>query len=280
MKHTDPETLYPALVSYPEYYGRICKAEQYASTLLPFIPRGLPVFQSHGICHSEGIIRYINQMIRTFPLPLCEKECFLLYLAAWFHDIGYLHPLSIHDRSSHADLSAMMIQSDPVLSDLLSEIELDHLAFLVKFHDSRAELTTKVISSSLRMHLVTALFRLTDAIDLGTDRCPPKVFSLIEDGLDEHSRWHWKAHQNVKACYFHYPSLTIVVYNPEDPFFRRRIVPHLEDDCRSCSPIFRINGVEPCRLVIERSDDIISDISSFRREKVTIQPPSRLDSLQ
>lgn len=251
---------YQPLIIHPHYYERICEAERYASSLLPFIPRGLPVYQSHGICHSEALIRYIHQVLKTLPISLSHEELFLLFLAAWFHDIGYLHPLSIHDRSRHAEFSSAIIRTDPFLSDLLTESELNHLAFLVEGHDSRADLARR-ITSPLRMHLITALFRLIDALDLGTDRCPPEVFSLIQDGLDEHSRRHWKAHQNVQSCFFRYPAMTIVVYDPENPFFRLRIVPHLEDDCRSCSPVFRKSGLEPCYLAIETSEDEIPDIS-------------------
>ncbi len=252
---------YETLIIYPQYYDRICQAERYASSLLPFIPRGLPVFQSHGICHSEALIRFIHQMLRTLPISLGNEEIFLLFLGAWFHDIGYIHPISIHDRSRHAELSSVIIRTDPFLSELLTENERSDLAFLVECHDSRIDLMTKRSTSLLRLHLVTALFRLIDALDLGTDRCPSEVFSLIEDGLDEHSRRHWKAHQNVQSCFFKYPSLIIRVYDPEDPFFRLRIVPHLEDDCTSCSPIFGKSGLEPCYLAIETSDGKMPDIS-------------------
>jgi hypothetical protein len=258
---------YEPLIIYPQYYDRICQAERYASSLLPFIPRGLPVFQSHGLCHSETLIRYIHQVLGTLPISLNHEEIFLLFLAAWFHDIGYLHPLSIHDRSRHAEFSSLIIRTDPFLSELLTGRERNHLAFLIECHDSRVDFTSRRITSPLRMHLITDLFRLIDALDLGTDRCPPEVFSLIEDGLDEHSRRHWKAHQNVQSCFFRYPALTIMVYVPEDPFFRLRIVPHLEDDCSSCSPVFLKSGLEPCYLAIETSDGKMPEISPWRTEK-------------
>ena len=265
------EKRYQALSDHPDYLKRVVIAEEYASRMLPFISRGLPVFQSHGISHSLSVIDFIHQASISFPVILHPEELFLLYLASWFHDLGYLHPLSIHDRRRHGELSIEMITADSMISGLLSAEEMDHLATIIRYHDSHTDLSKIRSGSSLRLPFITALFRLTDALDIGKDRCPPEVFILIEDGLDEHSRRHWKAHQNIIKCIIHHPFVKIIVNNVDNPFFMRRIIPHLEDDCTSANLIFEQHGVDPVQLICQTYADSITESSSVSTKKNQFQ---------
>lgn len=254
---------YRALFGSPELLARIKTAERYAARLLPFIPRGLPVFQSHGTDHSLAIIRYINQVIRSPVFHLNSRDIYLLYLAAWFHDLGYLHPLSIHDRSMHPALSVQMIQRDTVIRGLVQDEEQPALESIIRYHDSHSDLTMiHDTCPTLRTSLLAALFRIADAVDLGTDRCPPEVYALIEDGLDEHSQKHWQAHQNIKECVIAYPVIRILVHDPDNPFFRKRIIPHLECDCQSTGVIFSRYGIPPLGLVYRRTDPESQSVNS------------------
>ena len=242
----DDQDRYHPLTGDPILLSRILAAEQYASMMLPYIPRGLPVFQSHGIHHSLRIIRLLNQIFRAPGIQILRLEAFLLYVAAWFHDIGYLNPLSIHNRSMHPSLSVEMIHKDTGIQSLLQGDEGAALDIIIRNHDTRTDLTgIRESGSSLRTPLLAALFRIADAFDIGTDRCPVEVFSLIEDGLDEHSRRHWLAHQNIAGCSITPPIITVMVNDPENPFFKRRIVPHLEEDCLTTSEILRRYGITP-----------------------------------
>lgn len=255
MKPPDEQNRYWMLTGHPSYLTRIETAERYATRLLPYIPRGLPVYQSHGIAHSSAILGYINQILTTPGLDVSPRERSLLYMAAWFHDIGYLHPLSIHNRGTHPELSVDMIRKDPVISDLVPGDDREDLLTIIRYHDSQADLRSLCETvPEIRTPLLAALFRLADAVDIGNDRCPAEVFSLIEDGLDEHSRRHWMAHQNVRACVITYPVIRILVHDPENPFFRRRIIPHLEDDCRSTGVILKEYGFIPFTLACRKSE--------------------------
>lgn len=249
MNNPDEREWYPALSEKSGFLPRIKRAEQYGIKILPFIPRGLPVYQSHGISHSQAIIRNINQILKIPLLHLSELEVFHLYLAAWFHDIGYLHPLSIYNRSRHPELSVEMIRRDPVVQEVAGGEDLLVLETITRFHDSRTDLSTiQEVTPRVRISLLAALFRLADAVDIGTDRCPPEVFILIEDGLDEHSRRHWQAHQNIQEVVIAYPIINIMVHDLENPFFRRRIIPHLEDDCRNSGQILKKYEIDPFTL--------------------------------
>ena len=222
---------------------RIQAAERYAVTLLPFIPRGLPVYQSHGISHSLAIIRYSNQIIRTAGLNFRPREIFLLYLAAWFHDIGYLHPDSLHNRKRHTILSCEMIRKDPVIAGLVHEQEMLVLDTLIRYHDSHADLTTIQESFPFRTPLLSALFRLADVADIGADRCPPEVFDLIQDGLTKNEVQHWQAHTNITGCIIIYPFIMVLVRDPDNPHFKKRIIPHVKENVLSLWPILKQYGL-------------------------------------
>jgi response regulator RpfG family c-di-GMP phosphodiesterase len=104
-----------------------------------------------------------------------HKEISLLYLAAWFHDIGYLHPLSIHDRRIHGEMSVRMIHRDPHLAELLSGDELQSLGEIIRAHDSHADLTSiRQVLPGIRIRLLAAIFQLMNATDIGTT-CPLPV---------------------------------------------------------------------------------------------------------
>lgn len=255
MNLRDEQKRYPALSGYPDFHARVEAAERYAVKILPFIPRGLPVYQSHGTGHSLAIIGNLNRLIGSPELPVHHAEAFILYLAAWFHDIGYLNPLSIHNRSMHPALSVEMIRRDPIIQGLVRKEELSTLEIIVRYHDSHVDLTRiQEIKPGIRTPLLAALFRFVDALDIGTDRCPPEVFILIEEGLDEHSKRHWQAHQNILRVTTTYPVIRILVHDPDNPFFRRRIVPHLEEDRLSVNQILEQYGFVPFTVIYQRSD--------------------------
>jgi len=238
----DNESKYGILCDHPEYIGRVISIERYASGMLPFIPRGLPVYQSHGICHSKAIIRYINQFIRTSGSDLNPGEIFILCLAAWLHDLGYLNPMSIQDRKKHSEFSVEIIRSDPVILDLIKEEELFILSIIIRLHDTHANLSGIDYEKGDRTPLLAALFRLADSLDLGSDRCPGYVYNQIRDFLDERSRQHWRAHNNIHECTIDYPYIRIFVSDIQDRDFKRTIIPHLEDDCCSSGRILEQYG--------------------------------------
>lgn len=255
MTQPDERRRYQPLGFHPEMLDRIEQIEGYASRLLPFIPRGLPVYQSHGVNHSLSIIHTINSLTAVPDLQINPAEAFLLYLAAWLHDLGYLHPLSIYDRGMHTELSLDMIDRDPTIQRHILPSELSLLGIIVRYHDTHTNLTAiRETSSNVRISLITALFRIADAIDIGTDRCPPEVFELISDGLNEHSRRHWQAHQNVIGIRISYPVIIIMVRDPENPFFRRRVIAHLQEDCMTANLILKRFNLSPVTIECRKEE--------------------------
>lgn len=257
MVQPDDKRRYQPLFFHPGMFDRIEQIEEYTSRLLPFIPRGLPVYQSHGVHHSLSIIQTINRLAVIPDLKINPTEAFLLYLAAWLHDLGYLHPLSIYDRGMHTELSLDMIYRDPTIQRYIHPSELSLLEIIIRYHDTHTNLVEiREVSSNARISLITALFRIADAIDIGTDRCPPEVFELISDGLNEHSRRHWQAHQNVSDIRISYPVLIIMVHDPENPFFKRRVIAHLQEDCMAANQILKKFNLSPVVIECRKEEKI------------------------
>ncbi|MDD1729776.1 MAG: HD domain-containing protein [Methanospirillum sp.] len=254
MNNQEEKTRY-RLTSGSDLCTRVEVIEEYATRLLPFIPRGLPVYQSHGVLHSATIIQNINRIIRYSGFQITSEEVFYLYLAAWLHDLGYLHPLSIFNRSTHPGLSVEMIRVDQTIQGILNQREYAVLETIIRYHDTHTNLMDiSEDRADIRVPLLAAVFRIADAIDIGTDRCPPEVFMLIEDGLNEHSRRHWQAHHNILGVQIDYPVITIRVRDPENPFVRRRIISHLEDDCQSSGWILKRYKIAPVTLECRKGE--------------------------
>lgn len=164
MIDTAEEDLYPYLKENPGFLSSIRSVELYASKILPFIPRGLPVYQSHGICHSRSIIIRMNQFLEIWEIPISTKEAYLLYLAAWLHDIGYLHPGTILKREDHGERSCDMIRSIRYLQDLVPRTnQITALQTIIRSHGSAVDLSRIEIRSPIgRTQLLAAIFRLID----------------------------------------------------------------------------------------------------------------------
>ncbi len=228
----------------------IIAAGEYASGMLNFIPRGLPVYQSHGKIHSQNIIRNINELVRIPGFVINEKEAYILYLAAWLHDIGYLHPKTITCRSIHPKMSCQMIRSDNTISGFIHPDEMNCLMDIILFHDTTSDLK-RIIDENpeIRTSLLAAIFRIADSIDVGVDRCPSEVFVLIEDSLDNQSKVHWYAHHNISGVAIKHPDVMIAVKDPNDFLFNDRIMRHVEKDFEGAAEIFERYGFEAYKLI-------------------------------
>ena len=66
----------------------LLSVSKYAEGFLRFAPRTIRNYPSHGIDHSVNIIKMINDFTEKWELKLSKNERFILYAAAWLHDIG------------------------------------------------------------------------------------------------------------------------------------------------------------------------------------------------
>jgi HD superfamily phosphodiesterase len=126
-----PEYEYKGISQFHEYI--LYHISKYAEGFLRFVPRELRNFPSHGIDHSVNIIRLTNDFIEKWGIDLSENERFLLYAAAWLHDIG-----CIKGRSPHNLLSVEILLKDQDTCNYLNGIGNDLLFILTNIIESHS----------------------------------------------------------------------------------------------------------------------------------------------
>jgi len=190
------------------YLAKLMEMEAFWRQILRFLPRGVPDFPSHGVDHSEKIVILINDFIEEWKPELSVKEIYLLYLAAWAHDIGCLN-----GREKHHIKSVELLKKTPVFESLLGDEIFTDLKWIVVSHSSKY-LMVKVPKTcfGVRLKLVASIFRILDGCEMGSSKCPPIVYNLIDD-LHPESKKHWEAHLSIIGIKLSYPKIEIYTKN-------------------------------------------------------------------
>ncbi len=72
-------------------FNRLLEAEVLAKRILPFSQRANMNLTLHDAKHSERVIENVNRLMDIMEdANLNETEIEILYIAAWYHDIGLL----------------------------------------------------------------------------------------------------------------------------------------------------------------------------------------------
>lgn len=219
---------------------------KYSEGFLRFVPRKIRNYPSHGIDHSVNIIRLINDFTIKWEIDLRENERFVLYAAAWLHDIG-----CIKDRGPHNKLSVDILLKDESICNYLNGMDNDLLFVLqnvIESHSSSYDIETlPEIKGAVRVRLICAIFRLVDACEITNFKCPAPVFIEIRDDLkkedgspDMEAIEFWEGHMNIKDIGFSKPDIDIMI---NDPHKTRKIVDRLMSEIESITHIFEENGI-------------------------------------
>lgn len=171
-----------------------------------FLPR-FPDFTDHSILHSMDVLAYCNRLIGEEQIGLLSPgECYVLIMACYLHDIGmgigqkdyeefsreidFGDYFDLHDasdvagaiRAFHHEFSGCFIRKYAELLELPSE----DLLFAV-VQASRGHRKTDLFDALeypemqtdygvIRLPFLSAVVRLADEIDVGTDRNPELLF--------------------------------------------------------------------------------------------------------
>jgi hypothetical protein len=219
---------------------------KFAEGFLRFAPRKIRNFPSHGIDHSVSIIRMINSFPEEWGLKLSRTERFILYSAAWLHDIG-----CVKERTPHNTLSVDILLNSESICDSFNSVDSDLLFILqnvIESHSSSYDISTVPAKrGSVRVRLICAIFRLIDACEITNFKCPAQVFAEIKDDLkkddgsmDEDAIEFWEGHMNIKDLGFFKPEIVILVNNSRKS---KKIVNRLINEIESVQEIFRENGI-------------------------------------
>lgn len=222
----------------------------FAESFLRFIPRKIKNYPSHGVDHSLNIIKLINCFLKSWGLSLNRDERFLLYLAAWLHDIG-----CIKSRSGHGRQSVRIFTKDETLCNYLNDIDTELLVSLkdvVKSHSSSYKLEQVPIRrGKVRVRFICAIFRLMDACEITNFKCPVAVFEEINNTFKKRVRRvtvtdteaidFWEGHMNIKDVVFLKPQIEIHI---NDRHKSKEILDRLKLEIKSIKQIFIDNHIE------------------------------------
>ncbi len=182
-----------------------------------------PWFTDHGPNHSRRVAKYALELTR-FPLlhesqRLTALEAFILWAAAWLHDIGmqdlmnagplgeigiegYMHVRHEHpDRSSANILEAWsslgLPADDHILAETIAGVARAHgTGFYRDTIENRLETETTVRNEPVRSRLLAALLLFADELDLHYERVPALPGWAKNNGI---SQAHAFKHKIVKS---------------------------------------------------------------------------------
>lgn len=241
------EYRYP-MVNYeylPPEFPDIMQIQYLAEKFLQFIPRGIPDYPSHGVDHSLNIIKHVDSMIKNWCVGLSSEEIYLLYCAAWLHDIG-----NIIERKNHNVFSACIINESLIIESLLGREMQNQLAWIAKAHSSSCNIYEVPIQvGNVRLRFISSLFRILDACEIINTKCPEAVYSVIEKVLNQTSKTYWESHKSILSIEFRSAE---IIYYVTDRDKSDLLINHLDKEIESVKDIICSNGVDfPDITVIE-----------------------------
>ncbi len=171
----------------------------------------LPAFTEHGLLHIRNILNKTDELLAggSTNKILYPGECFLLLTSLLLHDIGQLSHNFIYNDSIETYQKHAQQSEDLILENAdkfgLDEHEVSLVAKLCSshgLHDYRVHLKEHWNTESLgdlRLHVIAAILRISDLLDLTSSRTPSFIFR--QRRLPYESKKHWQRHAvitNVK----------------------------------------------------------------------------------
>jgi predicted metal-dependent HD superfamily phosphohydrolase len=86
-----------------------------------FATHANPALVYHNISHTMGVVKATEQIAAHYRLT--DDELFVVYAAAWFHDVGYLLSGANDHEAAGADAAAEYLQNKAVNSDIIEKIK-------------------------------------------------------------------------------------------------------------------------------------------------------------
>lgn len=163
--------------------------------VLNYYLRSLPDITDHGDKHSLRLIGYLNQIFST-KMNFTEKERFVLYLAAWLHDLGCINTRKYHNLESER-----MICENSSLKELLEKIperEKKALRQVIVNHAGKFNEEGMINDVDLDVKKISAVFRFVDACDISESRAPASILDFLED-MPTNDLAYWLAHPMISV---------------------------------------------------------------------------------
>jgi len=207
-----------------EFYPLLI-AEKSARRILPYSLVNNGNFTLHDAKHSERVIENVNKIIDILNTELSERnrlseqEVLLLYISAWYHDIGMVvlpRSKEINDNNyRHGDASCAIIRRKRKEFSLKT-VQTEAICTIIRSHNHGFEEVPEKIRISgkiVRLKKLCAVLSLADVCDICHERASTIVQGILEDEdlrteiknmsgadiadiLDEESKKHWIANIN------------------------------------------------------------------------------------
>lgn len=189
--------LYPKLISTRNKAEVILKNSQHKH------------FTNHDIQHSDRIIERLNILAKSIFTQLNEDECYILFAAAYLHDIGMqskkYSDLKIIRDEHHLLSSDMIIGSIKKPKDYedldIIEKYAEEIALVVKGHRktdlfSEDYNSFQIRSNNIQIRLLAALLRFADELDIDSRRVDFEKIKVEKD-MSAESKLQWYKHEYV-----------------------------------------------------------------------------------
>lgn len=198
-------------------------------------------YTPHGKYHTIRVIEILNRFFEEFYFS--DEEKYLLYIAAWVHDLG-----CIERREGHAKKSASFIIRLSTTFDVLVGPEATMLLpYIVGGHSKDSDITglpntmRLFKDDDIRLKFITAIFRLADGCDITKRRTPAILYEILKSTLGDDGIRYWEAHLNTLNIKIASGQIIVSVDIKEKADL---IVEELKKDLESVNEILMEHGVE------------------------------------
>lgn len=132
------------------------KIEKYVTELFEKLEDPALVF--HSLKHTQQVVNRTKEIAAHYNVG--EKEMFILYSAAWFHDTGHL----VTDPKKHEDMSVDIMNKYMVEHNIEAEVKEDiaQCIMATKAPRNPSNLLQQIICDADTYHLGTADFKVTN----------------------------------------------------------------------------------------------------------------------
>nr|CBH38987.1 hypothetical protein BSM_24640 [uncultured archaeon] len=226
-------------------------------------------FTNHASLHSQTILKLLKELLFDVNLKN-DYEYYLLYTAAYAHDIGMLPQKTNGEyedytkqevvekaRKEHSVRSAEHIKRNGREMGILEKTHSVHLAEICKAHSSkvainiipeRAECVIDGEKVEIGWRFLAALIRLADALDADYNRIPPE-FIIKDAKLSEKTVREYLKHECVQKVTVNHKDRKIYVdlLLPDEGAMheiKKELKRHLVKEFESVREIINANGVK------------------------------------
>jgi len=199
------------------------------------IPAGY--FTPHDSSHCQAVEKTIKALVNKSKIKLTELERFILFAAAWTHDIGMLETVAkrfLGDdyspermREDHDTISAWFLNEDERFRDMMVEekrVSEDLLRSYVhtiniisKYHRRKYCLSDCpearfIKGETVSARLLACLLRMGDTLHVDSSRYDRMLYNILQIGnFDRTARLHWLKSYVVSAIHLDIRKQTIFV---------------------------------------------------------------------